>query len=528
MPRIPTYNPSPPLAVDMGRIDPPQNAPNVREPRNVDIKNGKGEYLYAGPAGKIAVHPELSMFDGTLVISTLWSDNTTTTQTLSHPAGQPVDIGWDASKAAYFLRPASTAASSAAGAGMPASRPYRTHITIKDGAGTRLFAGCPECLYWWGTDVAPGTGIRSGGKLVITTEWSEGPPTTQELDYTGAQVKYDRWDAGNYYVDLDWNGSTKTYAIVPPKIVESEFSDGVLDTLKGFQLRAGYGEVKSKAITTGVNVVSQAPLQTGPDKVGIFSLDAGVPLLKWGEWASKLGLNVNWGQDSTHGDASAGTRGWAFQGGEHGGSGGSATNAPTAASVKTNYDEQALAFVASAPWGWFHQSERSKLTKEFQLTLDRIAQKYQSGVQTPITGLSSSESDKVTVYNLGVGGGASGLHRFDNGMTFSAGGRLSANYYWGDFKGTYHYTNPSAAPVNQDFTQTAGDSKNGFTWGGDAYVAFGVTPTRATEWSVRADYRYLGNNLGLQKKVVTSDPTPYLLDASLETWRVMLAVRHTF
>jgi len=298
---------------------------------------------------------------------------------------------------------------------------------------------------------------------------------------------------------------------------------------KEIVVRGGYGNLSDKAPTWGVTVGAETPLQKASKKIDFYSVEVDVPIKgTLGDWQTQMELKANWGSESTGLESAAGSRGQAFQGGFNGGTGGFASNAPSSTHVETKYNEQSVTFAAQSPLLWFNQSDQSKITKEMLLTFDRIARKYDSMFGYPaIPGLAGIDDQRVRTLNFGAGFGAFGTHRFDNGVSASLGGRINLNVVSGHYSGTHRYTNPLAAPVNQDFTQTTWNNGGcDLTWSGRAFGELGYRPDRRTEWLARFAYNYLGNGFALRNKVTPDDPTPYLVNAGLGSWNATLGVRY--
>ena len=488
----------------------------VRQPVNVEIQNGAGAYLYAGPAGTIATHPDLSLFDGKLVITMLWTTGETTTQTLLSEPGQPVDIAWDERKREFYLKSAPKPAVEAAGpkpaitsgTGTPIGAGRRpTRVTVRDSAGHIVDDGPPdernEYDAW-----APGA-----GKLFVTTTFSEGPPSTQELQFSERQLHWD-WDEDSY-AWFDWDPNSQQYVIVDP-------TQPVGALIRSVKIAAGKGRYTDRAPSIGVIVGPDSPPLRGANKIDYNNLDFGLSLGKIGVFKTKVELGFLWGDETTRSNDAGGVRGFVFQGGPNAGTGG-ASGAPSVSTLKTSYEAQSARFVMDTPFPGSRLTEDSRWHKQDVFSFTRSERRYTGTMQFPaLPDVLAEEGWKVTEYTLGAGVGVIGKHTFQNRMSLSGGARLDALYYWGDYSGNHHYSLPG-----RNFTQSTDDSKNGFTWGSVGHVTLSYAPSRQSEFSVRGDVSYRDKSVMLQP-LVSPGGRPFLQARSTHSYGVSVSYRFNF
>jgi hypothetical protein len=526
-----------PLKVQEGSV----SAPGVPVPVEVEIQNGAKQYLYAGPAGTISARPDLALFDGVLNISTLWSDGKTTTQTLIHAPGKPVDIGWDEGKKQYYLKP--TSASASAASTVPAQGPARrpTKVTIRGADGEVIYEGPPnpdaQGGYW--------VDLYGDGKIFVTTEWSDGPPTRQELAYDEADVgEYGYWFSWSEFVAFHWDERAGRYLPVDPgaafesthdtfysgKDAEAARVKAITSSslFSAFEVSYEHGRHTDKDVPTiGVVPATDTPLQKASSRLDVDRIGFGTGLGRWGSLNTKLEFDVTWAKNSASSGFSGGPSGWAYQGGPSEQSPGIASPAPTVSRLETKYDREEARLVAVRPSPMFRQSRWSKIRDERFLWLARSERRYTGDIGVPaIPGVSSSDDQKITQYDFGVGAGLAGRHDFGNGWFATGGAQLKIGYSWAQYRGDHHYLCGTCA-TNRDFTQSTSDDKNDFTWGANAIGTVGYSFTRRTQLELRTEYNFF-DPFVLKNRVAPGDPAPHLGRANSYSYLLGLELRHAF
>jgi hypothetical protein len=89
------WAPLSPPELQIRGLSPPAELTKDPQPYGVEVKNGAGDVLFSGEVGKIEMNVPLWKLDGTYVITTVWTNRTTTTQTLKAPPEQRIDIVYD-------------------------------------------------------------------------------------------------------------------------------------------------------------------------------------------------------------------------------------------------------------------------------------------------------------------------------------------------------------------------------------------------------------------------------------------------
>jgi hypothetical protein len=133
--------------------------------------------------------------DGKLFISTRWTEGRTRQEINALESGiapgGDVTLGLNETSRQYGIKTRSLAEVPMLGQALlgrnsaRAAKPQPKGVTVTDGAGRILYTG-PAA-----DEIEV---IATDGALVITTEWSHGEPTRQEISYTDSEVSSDEWD----------------------------------------------------------------------------------------------------------------------------------------------------------------------------------------------------------------------------------------------------------------------------------------------------------------------------------------------
>ena len=438
-------------------------------------------------------------------------DNAYTEPALKRPADQRIRSAWANNGKQSYVIPVGRAR--AAAGRNPLG--YPTRVTVRNERGNIVGDGPPDEE----DEYEVGVPENRPGKLIITTEWSEGPPTTQELDYTRDDL---RWDDYGDFVWFSWDFDQNRYVVDTPRRLLGGHVAGLIE------LYGGAGRLSQDAPTLGVNVGPDTPLFRGAEKIDFYTLGGAVSIGKLGPFNAKLGLDMKWGDETNRFDTAVGNRGFTFQGGTAGGTTGVFSGTPSRGSLETRYDSQKISLLLEHPFPGLTQTESSRIRKSDEVFVTRTRFRYDGDLVFPAFNTVSAEEDwKVTEYTVGLGVGVSGQHKF-NKLALSGGVSVNLQYYHGEYDGRHHYICTPCAPGAQNVMQSTDDSKDGFTWGTSLSAAMHYYPNRRAEIFVRGEYAYRDKSVVFAPRVSPNDPPPRLTTDSTDSFRVIGGLRYQF
>lgn len=456
--------------------------------------------------------------DGKLILSTRWTEGRTKQELNvleldpSLKPGQNITLSLSESTKRYSIMIPQLSRIPVLGqmllnpdmAGAAARKPEL--VIIMDGGGRTLYRGpATKTIDLDATD----------GELVVSTDWSDGTRTRDEISYQDRDVYADDWDD---YVLVSRDDSGR-YALNP----SSNAQRGQI-LVEAVILEAGKGRFRDQPPTIGVVTGVDAPLLQGTDDMDTQALNLGVTLSRWGVFVPKLELGTVWGDDTTRREATGINSGWAFQAElSPGNSTGIASAAGTESSLESKYRSLKVSLTLSQQ---FKDEDDSDAMLDYNFSLLRTLRNYDGTIRLlAFPDVSSDDRLDISEYNLTAGIGVRGRHTFHNNWMLAGGLRLDAVYYRGEYEGDHHYLCDVCAVSDQDFTQTTSDSNNGLTWAAGAMGRIGYRVDKQSELYLGIDYRIQDKTPVLVTRTRPTDDAPHLITDDTGLYNIYLGFK---